>query len=384
MRLLFICHEYPPKQHGGIGSFTKLMAEQLVAKGHAVSVIGYGETSIKSCQVENGVEIVRLPLPKRSKNKFINLFYEFKNRWNFQQIVQEHVATFQAEIVETYEWTGPVLFKPKGVKFIVRLHGSNTANNEYMGIKRHPIVAYFEKRTIRQADAIISVSNHIANITQQSFGFNFRYTTIYNGVDTSIFQPVAIQRDLSKIVMVGRMHPYKGFDQLFACLNDLFQQNQHIHLAIICSVIESYKLRLLSLVEIQYHNRIQFLGRIPNHELPKHYASANLTILPSLSEAFPLIPLESMACGTPVILSNRFSSNEIIENGENGFLVEILNQVELTKKISQILSDQEKIESIRNKVRVEIIEKFSIDIKIAENVSYYQNLISNNNFTYDA
>lgn len=377
MRLLFICHEYPPKQHGGIGSFTKLLAEKLASKGHDVCVIGYGETSIKSCQVENGVEIVRLPLPKRSKNKSINLFYEFKNRWKFQQIVQEHVATFQAEIVETYEWTGPVLFKPKGVKFIVRLHGSNTANNEYMEIKRHPIVAYFEKRTIRQADAIFSVSNHIANITQQSFGFNFRYTTIYNGVDTSIFQPVVIQRDLSKIVLVGRMHPYKGFDQLFACMNQLFALNKEVHFEIICSIIESYKTRLLAMVNENFHNRIQFIGRIPNDRLNQHYSSANLTILPSLSEAFPLIPLESMACETPVMISDRFSAKEIITDGVDGFLVDVMDPVILAQQIANILADQERIENMRPVARMRVQQHFDINQIIEENCTYYQSVITN-------
>lgn len=375
MRILFICHEYPPKPFGGIGSFTKLMAEQLAEKGHAVSVIGYGESDVKSILLENNVEVVRLAKPKRASNKFINIFNEFKNRWKFQKTVQNHALSFQADIIETYEWTGPLISKPKGVKLVVRLHGSNTANNEYMGAKRHPIIAYFEKRAIQQADTIVSVSNHIARITQQSFGIQFPYRTIYNGIDCHVFQAPVIERDLSKIILVGRMHPYKGFDQLFACLNELFTLNEQVHFEIICSIIESYQTRLMSMVEEQFHHRIQFIGRIPNQELNNYYAAANVSILPSVSEAFPLIPLESMACGTPVILSNRFSSNEIITDGENGFLVNVMNSSELAQQIALILSDQNRIEAMRSIAKTRIEQHFDIEKIIEENCQFYQSIL---------
>ena len=122
------------------------------------------------------------------------------------------------------------------------------------------------------------------------------------------------------------------------------------------------------MVEEQFHHRIQFIGRIPNQELNNYYAAANVSILPSVSEAFPLIPLESMACGTPVILSNRFSSNEIITDGENGFLVNVMNSSELAQQIALILSDQNRIEAMRSIAKTRIEQHFDIEKIIEEEV----------------
>jgi glycosyltransferase involved in cell wall biosynthesis len=377
MRILFICHEYPPKPFGGIGSFTKLMAEKMTEKGISVGVIGYGQMNANLITEECGVKVYRVATPTLSKNKYFNVIKQLCDRLKFHFTLQRHIKAFQPDLIETYEWTGPLLLKSKGVKNIVRLHGSNTANNEYMGLEKNAILKFYEKRTIRIADHILSVSNHIANITQQSFQEKFTFQTIYNGVDLNIFSPETVERDLTKIILVGRMHPYKGFDELFASMNHLFALNDQVNFEIICTIIENYKERLLDKVDLRHHHRISFIGRVPNNELKKHYSAANLSILPSLSEAFPIIPLESMACETPVIISNRFSSMEIITNGEDGFLVDIMEPKKLAEQIALILADQDKIESMRKMARNKIALNFNIDQIIATNIQFYESILYN-------
>jgi len=374
MKILYMCNEFPPKHSGGIGMFTKLMAEKLVEQGHDVVVFGYGKDQTETIKKEQGVTVIRLVEPKYGKNPIINFGKTLIERNKYFKRLKVQTNQSKPDLIESYDWSGPLLFKIKGVKLIVRLHGSNTANNDYMSKKRSSLFTIIEKRALKIADRIVSVSDHVAEQTKKSFNMDFEYQTIYNGVDLNKFKDLKLTRDLNKIVFVGRMHDYKGFKELFAAFNTVFATNDSVHFDIICSIIESYKDKIMTLVNKKYHDRIHFIGRVENSFLPKKYSEANLSILPSLTEAFPIIPLESMSCGTPVIMSNQFSSREIIEDGQDGFLVNVLNPTELAEGILNAISNQDRIESMRPKVIDKILSHFEIDRIVRENIKYYESI----------
>jgi glycosyltransferase involved in cell wall biosynthesis len=361
--------------HGGIGTFTKIIAESLILKGHDILIVGYGDKKFTYRLVLNGVQTVRLKNKKSDYGVILNYLIMLISRVVFYKNILKYTAEFKPDLIETYDWSAPLIFKPGKVPLIMRLHGSNTANNLYVGLRRTAVLYWMERKAILQADHIISVSDHIAEITQKSFGINFNYKTIYNGVDTTHFVNRKNKRDINKILLVGRMHPYKGFDILFKAMTFLFSNHPTLHFQIICTVIESYKKELLSYVNPIFHRRIEFLGRIPNSLLIDYYNEANLSVLPSKAEAFPIIPLESMACGTPVIMANRFSAKEIIDDGIDGFLVDITNTEVFANRILDILTNQNLIEAMREKSRTKILEKFSIEKIINYNIDFYKSVL---------
>jgi glycosyltransferase involved in cell wall biosynthesis len=84
-------------------------------------------------------------------------------------------------------------------------------------------------------------------------------------------------------------------------------------------------------------DRLRFLGRVPDAELPLWYNIATICAYPSLYEGFGLPPLEAMACGTPVVVSNRSALPEVV--GEAGILVDPLDTEAWTKAFSRLLQD---------------------------------------------
>ena len=376
MRILYICNEYPPVPHGGIGSFTKLIAEKLALNNHHVLVVGYGDKKTTYREVLNGVQIVRLKNTNFNFGTILNYLNMVISRVAFYNKILKYVAEFKPDLVETYDWSAPLIFKPGKSPLVTRLHGSNTAFNLYIGSKKTPLLYWLERKAIRQSDYILSVSDHIAEITQKSFGIKFPHRTIYNGVDTTHFINKRSRRDLNRVLLVGRMHPYKGFDDLFKAMNYMFSNHPTLHFQIICTVIESYKNKLLTYVEAEFHYRIEFVGRIPNHVLVDYYNQANLSILPSRAEALGIIPLESMACGTPVIMSNRSAAREIIDDGIDGFFTETTNPEVLANRILEILKDQDRIELMREKSRTKILQKFSIEQILQDNINFYKSIIA--------
>ena len=85
-------------------------------------------------------------------------------------------------------------------------------------------------------------------------------------------------------------------------------------------------------------DRVRFLGRVSDEELAWLYNTAQMLVWPSLYEGFGLPPLEAMACGAPVVVSNTSSLPEVV--GDAALLVDPTNVDELTVAIWRLLSDQ--------------------------------------------
>ncbi len=83
---------------------------------------------------------------------------------------------------------------------------------------------------------------------------------------------------------------------------------------------------------------VKYLGEVPDEELAALYNLASVFVLPSLREGFGLPVLEAMACGTPVIVSNRTSLPEIAGNA--GLLFDASRPEELTELLYKVLSDK--------------------------------------------
>ena len=85
---------------------------------------------------------------------------------------------------------------------------------------------------------------------------------------------------------------------------------------------------------IRVHKNIEFLGRIEDEKLIELYSDALFTLYPFTDEPFGYIPIESLACGTPVLTFNKQGPKETIVNGETGWLAN--DYVELIKLASKI------------------------------------------------
>lgn len=89
---------------------------------------------------------------------------------------------------------------------------------------------------------------------------------------------------------------------------------------------------------LKLDNEVRFLGRVSTQELFWLYNTARVLVQPSFYEGFGLTPLEAMACGTPVIVSNVSALPEVV--GDAGLLVDPHNPEEITVAIWRLLSDE--------------------------------------------
>ena len=121
------------------------------------------------------------------------------------------------------------------------------------------------------------------------------------------------------------------------------------------------------------HKNIDYRGRVSDEELVRLYANAKFTIYPFTHEPFGYVPVESMACGTPVLTYNKQGPGETVINNETGWLVN--NSYELIK-LAIKLWESGYDEFMRFKAR-ERAMAFSVPRIISEWINVINNLIRN-------
>lgn len=208
---------------------------------------------------------------------------------------------------------------------------------------------------------IIAVSNEIKN----RIGSKTKYTnckTIHNPVDLESmesFSKEALGFDFKYILAVGRMQDnIKQFDKLIeSYANSVLPENE-VKLIILGDGF--LKNKLVNLVEtFKLADMVRFEGQVGNPF--KYYKNALYTILCSKNEGFPMVLVESLACGTPVVSFDCLSGpSEIIVNNENGILVENQNFEKLVLSMNEMVRNKEFYLHCKQNAKSSV-EKFSIE-----------------------
>jgi glycosyltransferase involved in cell wall biosynthesis len=83
------------------------------------------------------------------------------------------------------------------------------------------------------------------------------------------------------------------------------------------------------------------VGTVPYDRLEKSYQFADIFVLTSLSEGMPSVILEAMGCGLPIVASDVGGNNEIIEEGENGYLIKGDDVDTLADRLVTLINDDD-------------------------------------------
>lgn len=240
---------------------------------------------------------------------------------------------------------------------------------------------------------LLSIINHIDNITTISQDseiqlINFagistnKITTILCGIDHTIFHSNYFPEEIKEIKKIYGLE--NDFILQVGAINK--RKNQIF-------TLEAYKILLdnftpfLDLVfvggtvttELQHYidenkltKRVKFLGLVPDKHLPLIYNAAKIFAYPSLNEGFGNPPLEAMACGIPVISSDRGSLPEVL--GDCAEYINPLNKNELAKAILYLLTRSEKNITMVNN-GLEHVKKYSWEKTVNNLVKLYTNIL---------
>lgn len=170
----------------------------------------------------------------------------------------------------------------------------------------------------------------------------------YTGVDLDTFEiedrasaKAALGFNGPVVLCVGALIPRKGQDLLVRALPNLPD------VTLLLAGQGQYRRTLEHLAqEIGVERRIGFLGSVPHHKLPRIYSAADVMALPSESEGLANAWVESLACGTPIVISDVGGARELLDRPEAGRIVERDPQA-IADAIRAILDDPPDRDAVR-------------------------------------
>lgn len=227
---------------------------------------------------------------------------------------------------------------------------------------RRPLTEYFTRKLfyapVRQADHVIVDSVSTKNDLEEVLGINENVTVVYPGVDdayepksidpTALRQRYEIPPSENTLLYVGSEEPRKNFIHLIKLVARLESDLESVQLIKIGgpSKFGSRNKSLKAAKQHNVENKITFLDEVPENDLPAMYSMADLFLFPSLYEGFGFPPLEAMACGTPVITSNRASLPEVV--GDAGVLLDPNDLETWYTESKELLTNRERYELNRS------------------------------------
>ena len=228
---------------------------------------------------------------------------------------------------------------------------------------------------LTRADAVIAVSHRTREDLIEIFGFSeHRVRVIHEGVDHDVFRPLGREQVRPILERYGLSTPYMIF------LVGTPEPRKNLMRAVKAARLAAPGLplvligpseRIKTLVG-RHDTPIIITGIVPEAHLPALLSGASLSLYPSLYEGFGLPVLESMACGAPVIASNRGALPEIA--GGAAMLVDPENTNELADAISILLTD-EQLQSRLKSAGTQRAAEFTWKRTAAETLSLYRELL---------
>ena len=202
-------------------------------------------------------------------------------------------------------------------------------------------------RGVKKAVRVIAVSQATKRDLVQHLGVpEERISVVYEGIDHQLFKPTSRRLvDYPYLLFVGSEHPRKNFDGLLKAFRKLKSQGEFQDLKLVKvgragrpqATFREHTLQMIK--ELELSNEVIFTDYIAREDLPAYYSGAECFILPSLCEGFGFTPLEAMACGCPVIVSNVTSLPEVV--GEAAIKVDPHNTDSLANALQMVLTDEQ-------------------------------------------
>lgn len=318
-------------------------------------------------------------LLKQAKKWGIQTVY-FSNHLKLSIPLMRKIAGFiKKERIRFVHTHGPranvyakILKKMASFHWIVTVHSDPA--HDFMGKGLYGnFLSHIHLNAIRHADRVIAISEPFRTNLNGAGVENRKIITALNGIDfrkkldsPHVRDDFGFSNHDFLFLMVARLEPVKGHQIAFEALAQLLAGHANCHLLLAGDGSLTDKLKDAAR-DLGIENHVHFLGH--RQDIDKFYGMADVTMLTSLSESFPLVLLESARAKTPVIASDVGGVAELLCDKSYGWRTSPGNIRELTSAMEEamVFRDRGMLQSMGEKLKSHASSKFSLEI-FAENV----------------
>lgn len=361
MRIAHVTATFPPYR-GGTGNVCFHNARELARRGHDVHVFTAATPKAPAYETQNAITIHRLrPLLRFGNAPVLPGLIRALRGFD---ILHLHYPFFGGEITT-------LAAHLNRTPLIVTYHQDVLLSGVLGAIER--VLRWTLGRwTLRSAKRLLFTSRDYGQASYvQSFLQDraHRIGALPNGVDATTFAPgnaasqfrttLGVTADDRVALMVAgldRAHYFKGVNVFLAALAHLPPTAKGV-------IVGDGDLRTAyetTAITLGLGDRVRFVGRVADQALPDYYRMADVTVLPSVTmgEAFGLVLVESLACGTPVIASDLPGVRTVVRKTQGGHVVTPGSVAELTTALEQMLNNDADRQAIGRRGQAEVAARY--------------------------
>ncbi len=268
----------------------------------------------------------------------------------------------------------------KNIKMIHQVHGYHFT--KYKGVKK-TLFLKIEKYLAKNTHVLLFQNNYELELSK-AIGIEKECVLKYigNGINFEEFCKYTHntkfqQNKKKKIVCVARIEPIKNHKMLIKSLGILknkFDFN-NFEAVIIGEGDNSNLVDYISMNNLE--ENIKFTGQLDREDVIGHISTSDVSVLTSIKEGRPRALIESLILGKPCVGTNVVGTNEVIVNGENGYLVELGDELIFAKSIYKLLTVEEIYNKFSNNATAGAYKEFNEDTVIQIIKEVYLSLLKN-------
>jgi glycosyltransferase involved in cell wall biosynthesis len=379
MKILLICKSLPIRSQGGIQTHVWKLSEHLIQLGHEVSILTAGSWKKGETRYDlAGRNIIEIPYLPLFRQPIMPVFLE---EWSFnisaKWWLKRHETPFDiihlqgrsGFLYPTSKHKTPIISTFHG---LVSVENSRSMRKRTLEVILHERWAnWYEKKIIKNSDALIAVSHEMLKEMQDFIGHNLdKIKIVSNGVSIKK-APFTPEIDKNLLVFIGRIDPIKG---IFSLVQAMKKVKSPIHLVMIGDSF-GFKSFEKHVYTEGVANRITLMGALPNDTVFEWINKSYAVILPSFHETQGIVLMEANACGKPVLASNVGGITEVVTHGENGFLFNPHDIDDIANAINTLFEMPEKAQIMGKNGKKRVEELYAWDKIALQTVDLYQKTI---------
>lgn len=346
-RVLLLSMEWTPAVSGGVGTYVYELGHGLRQHGYDVTVLAYTAGQAKVIEEER-LTVHLVPPSQRSLSQSAKVsLVEGIQAFNADLI--DHgksvVDAFRPEIVHFHQWhtrrAAVALAKYANTPVIGTAHHLSEPAERWWGQEPDPEIVE-EERALFQGDMpVIVVSHSMKHLVCETFPISSDHVhVIHCALDSAPFRGCAhdsealarlrstvAQPDDVVILYTGRIHPQKGIEAIYEAGAKVIERSSRPVRYLLAGGTDSRtSTRMIETLQARFSKHVDrfiLLGKLPRTQLPLLHRISDFAIVPSVYEPFGFTALETMASGTPVIVSDDGGLAEIVEHERSGLKVPV-------------------------------------------------------------
>lgn len=369
---------------GGMDIHLQLLAEGLVLRGHSVDVISTYKAGIPQLIIKGGVRYHQVPgtvFGSRRKGwpaKSVSYMFELHRKVSFDLLWSN---SFDAYGLYRYRLSNipPLIVVLAGciaqeiTSFMIALKKGIFSFKDLVLRLGGLFYSYFitQRPLLLYSDSVIAVNDVVCKDIKRLFGRHCgnKCHVVENGINTNLFYPDRLQGEKIRerlnipsgafvVLSVGRLSHGKGHEVAIDSIRFINRNNKKAYLVLVGDGPFRRQLEKRA----RGDDYIIFTGAIENESIPAYYNACDLFMMPTMTrEGLPLVLIEAMACGKPVIATPCGGNINVILPGITGEFVPPGDHIALAEKIYWFMRNTQKLKDYGKNAREVAIKRYSLE-----------------------